>query len=322
MFMALLEELVNKAKTKKSRILLPESTDSRVVEAARLVSSQKLAQIVVFDEDVASSLGVDAINLKNEDLRLEYAQTLFELRKHKGVTLESALEMLSSPSVCAMIALQRGEVDGVVTGAITPSQDVLSSALRIVGVSEHSSLVSSLFLMVFDEHHKRYGENLIFTDCAMNISPSSDELAEIAFSAYQTAQSFLTDDPKLAMLSFSTNQSAKHGEVDKVREATEIVKSRLPNAQVIGNVQLDAALDSGVLKIKDPEASFSPPANVFVFPNLDAGNIGYKLVQRFSSARAIGPILQGLSKPVNDLSRGCSVDEIVNTVVVTVNQVR
>lgn len=320
--MALLQDLANKAKTKNSRILLPEWTDPRVIEASRLITDQNLAQIVLFDENAASSLGVSSINLKNEDLRLEYAQTLFELRKHKGVTLESALEMLSSPSVSAMVALHRSEVDGVVTGAITPSQEVLSSALRIIGVSQESSLVSSLFLMVFDENHKNYGENLIFTDCAMNISPSADELAEIACSAYETAQSFLDEDPKLAMLSFSTNQSAKHSEVDKVRQATEIVKSRLPNVKVIGNVQLDAALDSDVLKIKDPESTFVPPANVFVFPNLDSGNIGYKLVQRFSGATAVGPILQGLSKPVNDLSRGCSVDEIVNTVVVTANQVK
>ena len=154
----------------------------------------------------------------------------------------------------------------------------------------------------------------------MNINPNSEELAEIAKSAYETAQSFLTQSPKLAMLSFSTNQSAKHAEVDKVREATELLRSSLPGINVIGNVQLDAALDPDVLKIKDSDSSFLPPANVFIFPNLDAGNIGYKLVQRFSGARAIGPILQGLSKPVNDLSRGCSVDEIINTVVVTANQ--
>ena len=320
--MPLLDDLNRRAQTKYPRILLPESSDSRVIEAAHTIADQKLAQIVLFDENVASSLGVDSINLKNEDLRLEYAQTLFELRKHKGVSFEAALEMLSSPSVCAMIALHSSEVDGVVTGAITPSQEVLSSALRIIGVSENSNLVSSMFLMVFDEDHNRYGENLIFTDCAMNISPNSDELTEIAFSAYETAQSFLDEEPKLAMLSFSTNQSAKHSEVDKVRQATEMVRSRLPNAQIIGNVQLDAALDSEVLKIKDPGSSFSAPANVFVFPNLDAGNIGYKLVQRFSGAKAVGPILQGLSKPVNDLSRGCSIDEIVDTVVVTANQVR
>ena len=318
--MALLDDLTSKAKSKYPRILLPESTDSRIIAAAKSIKDQKIAQIVLFDEESASSLGLESINPKNEDLKAQYAQTLFELRKHKGVTVESALEMLSNKSVFAMMALQRGDVDGVVTGAITPSQEVLSNALRIVGVAEGSKLVSSLFLMVFDDNHSMYGGNLIFSDCAMNISPNSEELAEIAKSAYETAQSLLTESPKLAMLSFSTNQSAKHAEVDKVREATELLRSSLPDINVIGNVQLDAALDPDVLKIKDSDSSFLPPANVFIFPNLDAGNIGYKLVQRFSGARAIGPILQGLSKPVNDLSRGCSVDEIINTVVVTANQ--
>ena len=156
----------------------------------------------------------------------------------------------------------------------------------------------------------------------MNISPNSDELAEIAFSAYETAQSFLDEEPKLAMLSFSTNQSAKHSEVDKVRRTTEMVRSKLPNAQIIGNVQLDAALASGVLKIKDPDSSFPAPAHVFVFPSLDAGDVGYKLVQRCSGATAVGPILPGLSTPVNDLSRGCSVAGVVDTVVVPAHQVR
>ena len=318
--MALLDDLTSKAKSKYPRILLPESTDSRIIAAAKSIKDQKIAQIVLFDEESASSLGLESINPKNEDLKAQYAQTLFELRKHKGVTVESALEMLSNKSVFAMMALQRGDVDGVVTGAITPSQEVLSNALRIVGVAEGSKLVSSLFLMVFDDNHSMYGGNLIFSDCAMNINPNSEELAEIAKSAYEMAQSFLTESPKLAMLSFSTNQSAKHAEVDKVREATELLRSSLPGINVIGNVQLDAALDPDVLKIKDPDSSFLPPANVFIFPNLDAGNIGYKLVQRFSGARAIGPILQGLTKPVNDLSRGCSVDEIINTVIVTANQ--
>ena len=174
--------------------------------------------------------------------------------------------------------------------------------------------------MVFDRNHKMYGENMIFSDCAMNINPNSEELAEIAHSAHETAMSFLEEEPKIAMLSFSTNRSANHLEVDKVRDATDILKSKLPSAQVIGNIQLDAALDDEVLKIKYPKALFTPPANVLIFPNLDAANIGYKLVQRFSGAKAIGPILQGLAKPVNDLSRGCSVDEIVNTVVITANQ--
>ena len=318
--MALLEELSNKAKAKFPRILLPESSDSRVMEAAQILSSRKIAQIVLFDANIDSSLGVEVIDRSNEDLKAEYAQTLFERRGHKGVTLEDALEMVSNPSVFAMIALYRGDVDGVVIGAITPSQEVLSNALRIIGVSEKNKLVSSLFLMVFDRNHKMYGENMIFSDCAMNINPNSEELAEIAHSAHETAMSFLEEEPKIAMLSFSTNRSANHLEVDKVRDATDILKSKLPSAQVIGNIQLDAALDDEVLKIKYPEALFTPPANVLIFPNLDAANIGYKLVQRFSGAKAIGPILQGLAKPVNDLSRGCSVDEIVNTVVITANQ--
>jgi|TARA_B110000285_G_scaffold45589_1_gene50963 phosphate acetyltransferase len=318
--MALLEELSNKAKAKFPRILLPESSDSRVIEAAQILSSRKIAQIVLFDANIDSSLGIEVIDRSNEDLKAKYAQTLFERRGHKGVTLVDALEMVSNPSVFAMIALYRGDVDGVVTGAITPSQEVLSNALRIIGVSEKNKLVSSLFLMVFDRNHKMYGENMIFSDCAMNINPNSEELAEIAHSAHETAMSFLEEEPKIAMLSFSTNRSANHLEVDKVRDATDILKSKLPSAQVIGNIQLDAALDDEVLKIKYPEALFTPPANVLIFPNLDAANIGYKLVQRFSGAKAIGPILQGLAKPVNDLSRGCSVDEIVNTVVITANQ--
>ena len=318
--MALLEDLSIKAKAKFPRILLPESSDSRILKAAQILASQKIAQIVLFDTNADQTLGIETINRENEDLKAEYAQTLFERRKHKGITLEVALEMLLNPTIFAMISLYRGDVDGVVTGAITPSQEVLSNALRIIGVSKGSKLVSSLFLMAFDQNHKMYGENMIFSDCAMNINPSSEELAEIANSAYKAAKLFLEEEPKLAMLSFSTNQSAKHSEVDKVKDATDILKSKLPDAQIIGNIQLDAALDQEVLKIKYPEALFTPPANVLIFPNLDAANIGYKLVQRFSGAKAVGPILQGLAKPVNDLSRGCNVDEIVNTVVITANQ--
>jgi len=161
---------------------------------------------------------------------------------------------------------------------------------------------------------------MIFSDCAMNVDPDSDELAEIAKSAYKSAKSYLDIEPKIAMLSFSTNKNTKHTQVEKVSVATSTLRKKLPEADIIGNIQLDAALDSIVLKTKSPEANFTPPANVLIFPNLDAANIGYKLVQRFSGAKAIGPILQGMAKPVNDLSRGCSVDEIFNTVVITANQ--
>tara|TARA_B110001452_G_scaffold63494_1_gene50251 strand:- start:589 stop:1554 length:966 start_codon:yes stop_codon:yes gene_type:complete len=320
--MPLLHNLTNKAIAKFPRILLPESADPRIIQAAEIISRKKIAQVVLLSSKTSPPKGIEYINIDDEDLKMEYANSLYERRKHKELDLIEALELVSNPSVFAMVALLRGDVDGVVSGAITPSQEVLSNALRIIGVSEGSQLVSSLFLMVFDENHKSYGENIIFSDCAMNIEPSSEELVEIAKSAYKTAESFLEDQPKLAMLSFSTNQSAKHAQVDKVRLATEALRDELPKADIVGNIQLDAALDKNVLKIKYPETSFIPPANVLVFPNLDAANIGYKLVQRFSGAKAIGPILQGLAKPVNDLSRGCSVDEIVDTVVITANQTK
>ena len=320
--MSILHNLTNKAIAKFPRILLPESADPRIIQAAEIISRKKIAQVILLGSNTNPSSGIEYINIDDEDLKMEYANSLYERRKHKELDLIEALELVSKPSVFAMVALLRGDVDGVVSGAITPSQEVLSNALRIIGVSEGSQLVSSLFLMVFDENHKSYGENIIFSDCAMNIEPSSEELVEIAKSAYKTAESFLEDQPKLAMLSFSTNQSAKHAQVDKVRLATEALRDELPKADIVGNIQLDAALDKNVLKIKYPEASFIPPANVLIFPNLDAANIGYKLVQRFSGARAIGPILQGLAKPVNDLSRGCSVDEIVDTVVITANQTK
>ena len=320
--MSLLHNLTNKAIAKFPRILLPESADPRIIQAAEIISRKKIAQVILLGSNTNPSSGIEYFYIDDEDLKMEYANSLYERRKHKGLDLIEALELVSNPSVFAMVALLRGDVDGVVSGAITPSQEVLSNALRIIGVSEGSQLVSSLFLMVFDENHKSYGENIIFSDCAMNIDPSSEELVEIAKSAYKTAESFLEDQPKLAMLSFSTNQSAKHAQVDKVRLATEALRDELPKADIVGNIQLDAALDKNVLKIKYPETSFIPPANVLVFPNLDAANIGYKLVQRFSGARAIGPILQGLAKPVNDLSRGCSVDEIVDTVVITANQTK
>lgn len=320
--MPLLHNLTNKAIAKFPRILLPESADPRIIQAAEIISRKKIAQVVLLSSKTSPPKGIEYINIDDEDLKMEYANSLYERRKHKELDLIEALELVSNPSVFAMVALLRGDVDGVVSGAITPSQEVLSNALRIIGVSEGSQLVSSLFLMVFDENHKSYGENIIFSDCAMNIDPSSEELVEIAKSAYKTAESFLEDQPKLAMLSFSTNQSAKHAQVDKVRLATEALRDELPKADIVGNIQLDAALDKNVLKIKYPETSFIPPANVLVFPNLDAANIGYKLVQRFSGAKAIGPILQGLAKPVNDLSRGCSVDEIVDTVVITANQTK
>ena len=328
--MALLEKLTNRAQKIYPRILLPESTDPRVIQAALSLSTQKIAKIILLgnEDEICSQLDqsseskrhdLEFIDPKDEKLRNDYAKTLFERRKHKGLELNDSLDLVNDPTVFTMLALQRDEVDGVVTGAITPSQQVLGNALRIIGVSNNSKLVSSFFLMMFDQNHQNYGQNMIFSDCAMNIDPTAEELAEIAQSAFESAKD-LDIKPKIALLSFSTNKNTKYSQVEKVGLATNICKTKLPDVDIVGNIQLDAALEKKVLQIKNPEATFKPPANVLIFPNLDAANIGYKLVQRFSGAQAIGPILQGIAKPVNDLSRGCSVDEIFNTVVITANQ--
>jgi len=328
--MALLEKLTNRAQKIYPRILLPESTDLRVIQAALSLSTQKIAKIVLLGnkDEICSQIdqsveskghNLEFIDPKDEKLRNDYAKTLFERRKHKGLELNESLDLVNDPTVFAMLALQRDEVDGVVTGAITPSQQVLGNALRIIGVSINNKLVSSFFLMMFDQNHQNYGKNMIFSDCAMNIDPTAEELAEIAQSAFKSAKD-LDIKPKIAMLSFSTNRSTKYSQVEKVRLATSICETKLPDVDIVGNIQLDAALEKEVLELKYPETTFEPPANILIFPNLDAANIGYKLVQRFSGAKAIGPILQGMAKPVNDLSRGCSIDEIFNTVVITANQ--
>ena len=328
--MALLEKLTKRAQKIYPRILLPESTDRRVIQAALSLSTQKIAKIVLLgnEDEICSQLdqssestkhNLEFIDPKDEKLKNDYAKTLFKRRKHKGLELNESLDLVNNPNVFAMLALQRDEVDGVVTGAITPSQQVLGNALRIIGVSNNTKLVSSFFLMMFDQNHHNYDQNMIFSDCAMNIDPTAEELAEIAQSAFKSAKS-LDIKPKIAMLSFSTNRSTQYSQVEKVRLATSICETKLPDVDIVGNIQLDAALETKVLQIKYPETTFKPPANILIFPNLDAANIGYKLVQRFSGAKALGPILQGMAKPVNDLSRGCSVDEIFNTVVITANQ--
>ena len=329
--MALLDDLKHRAQAKCPRILLPESSDKRVIEAAVSAAKQGVATVVLLGDkkalirsveefDKSGDLGIDFLDPKDENLQTQYTELLHQKRKHTGLNLNEARELVQQDCVFAMLALEVNNVDGVVTGAITPSQQVLSNALRIIGVAEGVKLVSSFFLMVFDENHQRYGKEILFSDCAMNVDPSAEELAEIAASTIQSANELLGMTPKVAMLSFSTSRGAQYEQVKKVELATAICRERVLDAEIVGNVQLDAALDSTVLDLKYPQTSFVAPANVLIFPTLDAGNIGYKLVQRFSGAEAVGPILQGLAKPVNDLSRGCSVDEIVNTIVVTANQ--
>jgi phosphate acetyltransferase len=329
--MTILQNLTAKAKQKKVRILLPESSDERILQAAVRLSNSNTVNVTLLGNDKAISKKIDSINSSdshsiniidsdNIELQQKYSKLLWRKRKNKGLELSEAKELVKDKTVFSMLLLEDSQVDGVVTGAITPSRSVLSNSLKIIGATKGVDLVSSFFIMVFDDNHQQFGKEIIFSDCAMNINPNSKELASIAIATSKTTKNLLGIEPKIAMLSFATHDSNNDEMVAKVKEATEYCKEELKNVEIVGNVQLDAALDIQVLKIKHPGSSFIPPANVLIFPNLDSGNIGYKLVQRFANAKAIGPILQGLAKPVNDLSRGCSVEEIVNTVIVTANQ--
>ena len=331
MKMKILDKLKIKAKQKLRRIVLPESEDIRILKAAIEIDADKLASVVLLGDKVHLTKKIAAINpyessidiVNHKDITLidTYAEVLWQKRRHKGLSKEKAYELVNDKIVFAMLMLEYGAADAVVAGAASSSQKVVRFALQIVGMKDGYRLLSSFFLMLFDHSNDNYGSEMIFADCAINVEPDANDLFEIAKSSLKNAKNILSKEPKIAFLSFSTNNSASHKLVDKVNIATKIFKKAFSNYQIIGDVQLDAALEKKVLTIKYPNSNFTPPANVFIFPSLEAANIGYKLVQRFAKSQAIGPILQGLSKPVNDLSRGCSVDDIINTIIVTINQI-
>ena len=249
-----------------------------------------------------------------------YAELLYEIRKNKGMTQEEAAILSKNPLYLACLMIKNGDADGELAGAQNTTGDVLRPAFQIVKTKPGISVVSGAFLMFTPT--PQYGENglLVFADCAVNPNPSAEELAEIAISSAETTRAIAGFEPKIAMLSFSTKGSAKHEFVDKVAEATRIAKYMDPTLQIDGELQADAALVPTVGQSKAPESKIAGYANVLVFPDLQSGNIGYKMVERFSGTQAVGPILQGMASPINDLSRGCSVDDIVNMIVITANQ--
>ncbi len=318
-----MNDLKEKAKKEKKKIIFPESTDERIIEACSIIAKEGIAiPVIIGDESAikakAAEIGcaLDGVEIRDpaHDTNFDkYVAEFFRLRQHKGVTEEKAKEIVNMPIYFGTMMIQMGDADGLVGGATTTTADTLRPALQIIKTHEKFHKVSSVFIMILEDRL------MLFADCAVEINPDAKDLAEIAIDTEKTALQF-DIEPRVAMLSFSTNGSARHPLVDKVKEATAIVKDRAPNIVVEGEMQVDAAVVPKVCAKKFPGSKLNGDANVLIFPDLNSANIAYKLVERLAKAQAVGPILQGLNKPVNDLSRGCSVSDVVNVCAITAVQ--
>ncbi len=328
--MDLMKTLWEAAKSNKKRIVLPEGEEPRTLVASQKITEEGLATVILVGNteaihSKAAELnvnldGVEVIDPQTSEKTQVYANAFYELRKSKGMTIEKAEKVVRDPLYYGTMMVKLGDADGMVSGAIHTTGDLLRPGLQIIKTAPGVSVVSSFFIMLVPG--SEYGQDgmLLFSDCAVNPNPDAEQLASIAIATADTAKGLLNMDAKVAMLSFSSMGSASHELVDKVRTATEIAKERRPDLLIDGELQLDAAIVPKVASQKAPNSKVAGKANVLVFPDLQAGNIGYKLVQRFANAEAIGPVCQGFAKPINDLSRGCSSDDIVNVVAITAIQ--
>lgn len=329
--MDLMQHIKEMAQKANKCIVLPEATEERTLKAADIILKEKLARLILLGNkecilsnaklwnltEIDKAVIIDPENNPKAEI---YAQLLCELRKSKGMEMDKALQLVKDPLYLGTLLIKNKEADGEVAGAMNATGDVLRPAFQIVKTLPGVSVVSGAFIMIMKD--KQWGDNgiMVFADCAAHPNPNAQELAEIAVVTAKTAKNVAGIEPRVAMLSFSTKGSAKHEMVDKVVEATAIAKQMAPDLAIDGELQADAAIVPKVGASKAPGSAIAGKANVLVFPTLEVGNIAYKLVQRLAGAEAIGPVMQGMAAPINDLSRGCSIDDIVNVVAITANQ--
>ena len=341
-----LDEIAARAAQTQKKIVLPEGGDARVLQAAAQVTAQGLAEVWLLGERaqlmaLAQAEGIDSrvfeqlhlLDPQHNQRAEQHADILLRARRHKGLSRQAALTQVREPLTLGACLLAAGEVDGCVAGAVHTTSDVVRAGLQIVGVRANEDdgdddngggLVSSFFIMRFEHPHQALRGAAVFADCALVIEPDAAQLAQIAIDTADSAAALLQLKPRVALLSFSTAGSARHPQVDKVRRAGDIIARRRPDIELLAEVQFDAAVSADILARKAPAmvaaGTVAAPANIFIFPDLQSANIGYKIAERIGAAEAVGPILQGLRRPLNDLSRGCAVEDIVKLVAVTAVQ--
>lgn len=328
--MDVLDRILSNARSAPRRIVLSEGEDPRILQAAARAATDGIAHIILIGDPAKISTVAAEHRIKLDNIELidpvrseifdEVSQTLTELRHRRGMTNEQAKRAVLDPLTFSALTVRLGYADGSVAGAIYTTADVVRNAIQLIGIQANTKLVSSFFIMLRRDPFHTTTRAMIFSDCGLVINPSAQDLAEIAVAAAGSAEQLLDEKPKIAMLSFATDGDAQHPCVKKVSQATELVRTRCPTIAIDGNIQLDAAIVPAMAKIKTARSCIDGQANVLIFPNLDAANIAYKLAERLGGATAIGPLLQGLNKPANDLSRGCNAQDIYNVIAVTTVQ--